>query len=497
MAGNFLAVHKRNPTMSELNMKLVSVLETALSRHRLAGIALFALALSGAGAANETASNADVFTTRESGADAYSITVTELADDQRQFVSSGRRMIDDLWVLPTEVTGVWGVGPTFNENSCQACHEKNGRARAPDDSKEITKGLLLRLSVPGDTETGAPRPHPNYGSQFQNRGVRKVVPAEGKAFVNYEPVIVEFADGEQISLRKPVVKFTRLAFGELGETTMISARIAPSLVGLGLLEAIPEETVLAIAEQQLAQGLNGKPNYVWDHESGQTVLGRFGWKANQPSLLQQTAAAFHGDIGATSSMFPVENCPAVQTKCIKGPTATGCSGGHVKCNDTMSWEVFPSRLRNVTRYLQALAVPAQRNADDSAVLRGKELFSGAQCDGCHVPELKTGNTPQIAAAANLTILPYTDLLLHDMGEGLADHRPDFQASGRQWRTPPLWGLGLQKTVNGHTDLLHDGRARGFVEAIVWHDGEAQRSRDRFLEMDKHDREALVKFLESI
>jgi len=478
-------------------MKLVSVFDTALRGRRMARLSLIALVLSGAGAANEIASNADAFITRESGTDAYSITVTALADDQRPLVSSGRRMINDLWVLPTEVTGVWGVGPTFNENSCPACHEKNGRARAPDDSKEITKGLLLRLSVPGDTDTGAPRPHPNYGNQLQNRGVRKVVPAEGKVFINYEPVIVEFADGEQISLRKPVVKFTRLAFGELGETTMVSARIAPSLVGLGLLEAIPEETVLAIAEQQLEQGLNGTPNYVWDHESGQTVLGRFGWKANQPNLRQQTAAAFHGDIGATSSMFPVENCPAVQTKCIKGPTATGCSGGHVNCGDTMSWEVFPSRLRNVTRYLQALAVPAQRNVDDSAVIRGKELFSAAQCDGCHVPELKTGGTAKIAAATNLTIRPYTDLLLHDMGEDLADHRPDFKANGRQWRTPPLWALGLQETVNGHTDLLHDGRARGFVEAIVWHGGEAQRSRDHFLEMDKQDREALVKFLESI
>ena len=478
-------------------MKLVSVFETAPRGRRLARLSLIALVLSGAGAANETASNADAFITRESGTDAYSITVTALADDQRQLVSSGRRMFSDTWVLPTEYSGVWGVGPTFNENSCPACHEKNGRAKAPDDSQEITKGLLLRLSVPGDADTGAPRPHPSYGDQFQNRGVRKQVPAEGKVIVNYEPVVVNFADGEQISLRKPMVIFTRLAFGELGEATMVSARIAPSLVGLGLLEAIPEETVLAIAQQQLEQGLYGKPNYVWDRESGQTVLGRFGWKANQPSLRQQIAAAFHGDIGATSSIFPVENCPAVQTQCIKGPTATGCSGRHVKCEETMNWEVLPTRLRNVTRYLQALAVPQQRNSGDAAVVRGKELFSAARCDGCHVPELKTGDTAQIAAAANLTIRPYTDLLLHDMGEGLADHRPDFQANGRQWRTPPLWGLGLQKTVNGHTDLLHDGRARGFVEAIAWHGGEAQRSRNRFLEMDKQDRDALVKFLESI
>jgi CxxC motif-containing protein (DUF1111 family) len=449
------------------------------------------------GAKEETVSNGEVFVTHELGDQAYSMIVTEVAENQRSMVSSGRRMINDPWVLPTEFDGIWGVGPTFNENSCPACHARNGRARAPDDSKEVAKGLLVRLSVPGDTDTGAPRPHPQYGDQFQNRGVRNQVPSEGKVFVNYEPVVVHFADNEQISLRKPVFQFTRLTFGELGEETIISARIAPSLVGLGLLEAITEETVLAIAREQSEKGLNGKPNYVWDIETGQTAIGRFGWKANQPNLLQQTAAAFHGDIGATSSLFPAENCPSVQTDCMTGPTATGCNGGHVKCADTMSWEVFPSRLRNITRYLQALAVPAQRNSDDPEVMRGKELFSEAQCGGCHMPEIQTGNTAPIAAAANLTIHPYTDLLLHDMGVGLADDRPDFQATGRQWRTPPLWGLGLQQTVNGHTDLLHDGRARGFVEAIAWHGGEAQNSRDRFLEMDKGERDALVRFLESL
>ncbi len=470
----------------------------ALSRvPRLAKSALLALVICGSGAAEEKLSAANDFVTHESGIRAYAITVTALAEGQRGLVSSGQRMFNEPWVLPTEYTGVWGVGPTFNEDRCPACHANNGRARAPANGEEISKGMILRLSIPGTTADGAPQPHPGYGDQFQNRGVKNQVPAEGKAVMGYESVVVSFPDGERVVLRKPVVRFTELAFGALGTETMVSARIAPSLTGLGLLEAIADETLLSIAQQQPARGLNGIPNYVWDHEAQQKVIGRFGWKANQPSLRQQTAAAFHADIGATSSVFPMENCPDIQTQCINGPTATGCSGGRTQCGETMFWEVLPSRLRNVTLYLQALAVPAQRDAGNAVAKRGEQMFRAAQCDGCHVPEIKTGTSAPIAAAANLTIHPYTDLLLHDMGDGLADGRQDFGASGRHWRTAPLWGLGLQETVNGHTELLHDGRARNFVEAILWHDGEARPARERFVEMAGDDRAAMVKFLESL
>ena len=318
-------------------------------------------------------------------------------------------MLNEPRVLPTEYTGVWDVGSIFNENRCPACHANNGRARAPAHGEEVSKGLILRLSIPGTTADGAPLPHPSYGDQFQNRGVKNQVPAEGKAVMGYESVVVSFPHGERVELRKPVVSFTGLAFGALGTETMVSARIAPSLTRLGLLEAIPEETLLALAREQLARGLNAIPNYVWDHEARQAVIGRFGWKANQPSLRQQTAAAFHADIGATSAIFPMENCPDVQTQCINGPTATGCSGGRTRCGENTYWEVLPSRLRNVTLYLQALAVPAQRDADDPIVKRGEQLFRAAQCGGCHVPEIKTGASAPIAAAANLTIHPYTDL----------------------------------------------------------------------------------------
>jgi CxxC motif-containing protein (DUF1111 family) len=267
------------------------------------------------------------------------------------------------------------------------------------------------------------------------------------------------------------------------------------MIGLGLLEAVPEQTLLKIAERQPA-AMRGKPNYVWDLENEQKTLGRFGWKANQPSIRQQTAAAFLGDIGATSSLFPEENCPAAQTQCLSVPSASKC-GGQGGCTGNYRPEVVPSRLTNITLYLQTLAVPARRNVHDPDVERGAALFAQAQCGVCHVNELTTGPKPAVSAAADIAFHPYTDLLVHDMGDELADGRPDFLANGREWRTAPLWGIGLLQTVNGHTDLLHDGRARNVTEAILWHGGQAQAARDHFRKLSNAERAALVKFVESL
>lgn len=356
--------------------------------------------------------------------------------------------------------------------------------------------MLVRLSIPGTTKEGGPNPHPVYGDQLQNRGMLDRVPAEGRAIFNYSTREVSLADGEKVNLRAPKVEFQDLQFGELGKDTMISPRVAPAVVGLGLLEGVPEATILDIAKEQEKLGVPGRPNYVWDYEAEQTVLGRFGWKANQPSLRQQTAGAFLGDIGATTSLFPEENCPAVQKQCREVPSASKC-GGQGGCTGNYRPEVVPSRLTNITLYLQALAVPARRNVNDAEVRRGEDLFASAKCSVCHRPQLRTGAKTAIPAAADLVIHPYTDLLLHDMGENLADGRPDYKANGREWRTPPLWGIGLLRIVNGHSDLLHDGRARNVTEAILWHGGQAGSSREVFRTMPKADREALVRFVESL
>jgi CxxC motif-containing protein (DUF1111 family) len=455
------------------------------------------VAAAGSEALDPAALSAGSFTTPESGAQAFSIPIALLAAEQGSTFAMGREQFNEAWVVAPEPGGVWGLGPTFNEDRCAHCHVNNGRAAAPPNGQPAAQGMLVRLSIPGQARDGGPVPHPSYGDQLQNRGIQGRVPAEGQAVFTYTEREVSFADGEKVTLRVPHIELTDLQFGDAGKDTMVSARVAPAMVGMGLLEAVPEEDILRIAGEQEKLGMAGRPNYVWDVENEQTVFGRFGWKANQPNLRQQTAAAFLGDIGATTFVFPEENCPAVQVACLDLPSASKC-GGQGGCTGNMYRpEVVPSRLTNITLYLQALAVPARRNVNDPFFARGEALFAQAQCSVCHVPQLQTGPKPALKAAANLTIRPYTDLLLHDMGPELADGRPDFKASGREWRTAPLWGIGLLQTVNGHRDLLHDGRARNVTEAILWHGGQAQNAREAFRAMPKADREALVKFVESL
>ena len=241
---------------------------------------------------------------------------------------------------------------------------------------------------------------------------------------------------------------------------------------MGLLEAITEDTILALTDPEDANndGISGRPNMVWDIRPGDLALGRFGWKANQPTVEQQTAGAFLGDIGITSGPFPQENCPDSQQDCASTP-----DGG--------SPEIPDERFAKVVFYTQTLAVPAMRDVNDSQVTQGAEVFVEAGCHLCHTPSHTTGKHP-VAAVSHQAIYPYTDLLLHDMGPGLADGRPDFEADGREWRTPPLWGIGLVETVNGHTMFLHDGRARNLAEAILWHGGEAAESKDSFKALTK-------------
>jgi len=274
-------------------------------------------------------------------------------------------------------------------------------------------------------------------------------------------------------------------YGDLHEDVMLSARIALPMIGLGLLEAIPEATLAALEDPEDADGdgISGRRNRVWDVRAGETVTGRFGWKAGQPTLEQQNASAFNGDMGLATTLFPHSNCTPSQLECRRRP-----AGGEPEVSDEI--------LDRVTFYARNLAVPDRRNADDPAVAQGMRLFAGSGCAGCHVPELETGDAED-PWLANQRIAPYTDLLLHDMGEGLADHRREFDATGREWRTPPLWGIGLTATVGGNAFFLHDGRARNLLEAILWHGGEAQAAREAVVAMTPDDRKALLAFLESL
>jgi CxxC motif-containing protein (DUF1111 family) len=439
--------------------------------------------------------SAGSFTLNRADSTAYEEPAPVLDYRQRERFLRGRHHFNQNWVQFPSIGGDWGLGPTFITDRCTGCHVKAGRGHPPSSDDEQLLSALVRLSVPGESEHGAPKPHPNYGDQIQNQGLmgqgrdatflgERVVP-EAEVFVDWEERTVAFPDGETVSLRKPKVRWGKLYFGPIGEQTMISLRMAQPVFGLGLLEAVPEAALLQLAERQKAQGFNGRPNFVWDDIHQRVALGRFGWKANQPSVKQQIAAAYAGDLGVTSSLYPTPNCPPVQVDCAAQPP-----GNQPELIDN-DWE-------ELEFWTHGLAVPARRNVNDAAVQRGEKLFSEAKCSGCHLPEMRTGEKfPSLPQLANQTFHAYTDLLLHDMGEGLADNRPDFKAGGRDWRTQALWGIGLSATVNGSTALLHDGRARNIKEAILWHGGDAAGSRDAFMNMPKGDREALLKFVESI
>ena len=397
----------------------------------------------------------------------------------------GNSFFRNNWVTaPASATARDGLGVLFNSLSCGGCHNKDGRAAPPVTPSDPLNGLLFRLSITGTSNVGGPLAEPNYGLQLNNMAILGVTP-EGYVSVTYTEIPGTYPDGTAYALRKPAYNFTNLGYGALHGSFLFSPRIANQVMGLGLLEAVPEATILSYADESDANGdaISGRPNRVWNFQTNQVALGRFGWKANQPNILQQTAAAFIGDIGITSTLFPNENLTAAQQLLYNNIP----NGGSPEIND--------DNLNRVLAYMKLLAVPGRRNVSDATVLKGKQLFMQLNCSGCHKQSMTTQSS--IDQLNNQTIRPYTDLLLHDMGDELADGRPDFLATGKEWRTPPLWGIGLIKTVNGHTFLLHDGRARNMEEAVLWHGGEATNSKDKFKQLSKVDRDAVIKFLESL
>ncbi|MDD0844714.1 di-heme oxidoreductase family protein [Pseudomonas sp. Gutcm_11s] len=425
---------------------------------------------------------------------AFSLPSANLAPSRRLDFAVGNSFFRNPWVIaPSTTTARDGLGPLFNTNACQNCHIKDGRGHPPEANAISAASMLVRLSVPGDDSPAHAElrqrlgviPEPVYGGQLQDMSNPGVAP-EGKVRVEYDSQSVTLADGTQVELRKPRLLISNLGYGEMQADTLFSARIAPPMIGLGLLEAIPEATILAATdpEDRDGDGIRGMANQVWDDARGETVLGRFGWKAGQPNLNQQNVHAFSSDMGLTTSLLPHDECTAAQTDCRAMP-----HGGEPEVSDNI--------LANVLFYTRNLAVPARRGVDDLEVRRGKQLFSDAGCAKCHTPSFVTAADAAEPELAKQTIRPYTDMLLHDMGEGLADGRSEFQASGRQWRTAPLWGIGLTERVNGHTQFLHDGRARNLLEAILWHGGEAESAKQAVVEFDASERGALLAFLNSL
>lgn len=432
-----------------------------------------------------------------SGRNAFSFAAANLPETERTRFAIGNSFFKRNWVeAPASTTARDGLGPHFLARSCAGCHMHDGRGAPPLHTQRPSErqpvALLLRLSIAGEGDHGGPRPHPLYGDQLNIFAVQGVKP-EAQVRMQWQMLHGRFADGTPYTLRKPVYHIEQPGYGPLGNDLLVSPRLAPQLIGAGLLEAIDERDIVANAAQQasLPGPIKGQTNLVWDVFAQRHMVGRFGWKANVATLAHQTAGAFLGDIGITSSRFPHEACTAAQRDCLSAPRGSNAAGP----------EVTDAILNDVVFYQAVLAPPARRQPLDPQVLRGQRLFAQAQCVVCHRPSYKTGAPPfpglSSRAVSGQTIWPYTDLLLHDMGDALADGRPDFRASGRQWKTPPLWGIGLLRDVNGHTRLMHDGRADGVLEAILWHGGEAQGSKELVLRMTREERAALVKFVESL
>ncbi|HGM5554225.1 TPA: di-heme oxidoredictase family protein [Pseudomonas putida] len=435
-------------------------------------------------------------TVRKTDQNAFSLPSANLPPSRRVDFSVGNSFFRSPWVIaPSTTTARDGLGPLFNTNACQNCHIKDGRGHPPTPDATNAVSMLVRLSIPDSPayakviEQVGVVPEPVYGGQFQDMAVPGVTP-EGKVRVEYTPVPMRFKDGTEVELRKPVLQFTQLGYGPMHPDTRFSARVAPPMIGLGLLEAIPEDAILANAAAQAKEnnGIKGRVNRVWDDELQKTVAGRFGWKAGQPNLNQQNVHAFSGDMGLTTSLRPFDDCTDAQTTCKQAPNGNGPDGEP---------EVSDNILRLVLFYTRNLAVPARRGVNDEQVLAGKNLFFQAGCQSCHTPQYTTAANAAEPELANQVIRPYSDLLLHDMGDGLADNRTEFQASGRDWRTPPLWGIGLTQAVSGHTQFLHDGRARNLLEAVLWHGGEAQQAQQQVLSFNAEQRAALLAFLNSL
>lgn len=393
----------------------------------------------------------------------------------------GKALFEKLWVAaPASTRASDGLGPLYNARACQDCHFRDGRGRLPATPGTRTPGLVLRFSLPD----------PVYGVQLQDQAAPGQK-AEGRVTVTYQERPATLVDGTVVSLRRPVYRIGDPAYGAAQPGLGLSPRLAPPMIGLGLLEAIPAADIIAgdDADDLDNDGISGRALLVWSDEFGQTMLGRFGLKAEVATVRAQVASALSVDMGLSSPLRPdaAGDCTVAQADCRRAP-----DGAEPGIRDGR--ELDGQSLDLLTFYARNLAVPARRNVDDPAVLRGKALFYQSGCADCHRPKYVTARLKDRPEHSFQLIWPYTDLLVHDMGEGLADAG---QGTAREWRTPPLWGLGLARTVSGQAAYLHDGRARTLLEAILWHGGEGSASRDRAAALPTEDRDALISFLDSL
>ena len=460
---------------------------------------------------------------RQGGDTGITITTSESFSKPSSNISASRKgdffignaFFKQPWVVaPASTDSRDGLGPLFNVAACQSCHIKDGRGHAPLTANDNADSLLIRLAMPAKTDEQRQKlqnsliekvAHPIYGGQLQDRGIQGV-PAEAKIEVTWTDVPMTFTDGHVETLRKPTFRLTNPGYGKFDDDLMVSPRIALPMIGLGLLEQIPDDAIKrqADVDDQDKNGVSGKFNWVMDPQSGKKALGRFGWKAGQTKLITQNQSAFNEDMGLTSRIRPVESCTKAQKACMNAPTGADDQG-----DGKSPIEVSDDVARFVEFYTRNLAVPHRRNAEDPVVLAGKRRFYNMGCVSCHTPRYKLPTTDDDRLEQHGQIIyPYTDLLLHDMGDGLADRtiagklpprdaQVEFLATSYEWRTPALWGIGLAQTVDSQATFLHDGRARTIMEAVLWHGGEAEPSKQQVLSLDEKGRQELLAFLNSL
>lgn len=448
-----------------------------------------------------------------SSAESYSKPSSNLTASRKGSFFIGNAFFRQPWVVaPASTDSRDGLGALFNVAACQSCHIKDGRGHAPMNADDDADSLLIRLAMPATTDKQRQKlqgsliekvVHPMYGGQLQDRGIQGV-PAEARISIQWTDKPITFADGHVETLRAPTFTLTNPSYGSFNDELMLSPRIALPMIGLGLLEQIPDEDIKRQAIKANDGDISGKFNWVMDPQTGKQALGRFGWKAGQTTLLTQNQSAFNEDMGLTSNIRPHESCMPKQIACVKAVTGADEQG-----NGKPPVEVSDDVAKFVEFYTRNLAVPHRRNADDKLVLAGKKRFYDMGCQSCHTPRYQLPKTDDDHLEQHgQVIYPYTDLLLHDMGDDLADRtiagklpskelQVEFLANSYEWRTPALWGIGLAKTVDPQATFLHDGRARTLMEAVLWHGGEAQKQQQKVLKLDKQGRAELNAFLKSL
>lgn len=423
---------------------------------------------------------------------AYQQPLPNLSATDKQAFYLGQSMFERLWVpAPSSTTASDGLGPLFNARSCHSCHVNSGRGHAPTTNQlgSDVPSFFIRLGKSDQAQTDHVIGDYMYGRQFHPLSATNVK-TEGDYRIHWQESIEIFDDGYQVTLRKPSLEWLSLNYGDFQESTGFSMRVSPPLVGMGLLDLVPDSLILEHADpdDQDQNGISGKPN--WIERNGEKLLGRFGHKASVPSLKEQNQSAFNGDLGLSTELFPFPSgdCTVAQTDCMQAP-----NGNSQHLDDL---EVSKEQMAVLDTYVALSMPPAMRNLDQAWFKDAKQIFDQLECGSCHTPKLTTGSS-EFTALSHRDFYPFTDMLLHDLGPELANGFPVLNASTQEWRTAPLWGIGLSESVSGRNGFLHDGRARTIEEAILWHGGEAEASKNAYKSLNAKQRALFVRFLESL